>query len=198
MPVIFSSHLKIFPLPHWDEIVKGCKQHNHQQQELLYKLCYAPMLKVCTRYARDVDEAAAIYNEAMLKVFNNIEQYKGESELPAWIRRIVINTCIDHYRRHSRFIHQPVEAVIDQGIMITPEVYDRLSGHDVTRLLHELPKNTGMVFSLFVLEGYKHEEIGQLLGISTGTSKWHLNEARRLLKEKLDSLVKKEIYSNAI
>lgn len=183
---------------HWDEIVKGCKQHNRQQQEALYQACYASMLKVCTRYARDVDEAAALYNEAMLKVFNNIEQYKGDSELPAWIRRIVINTCIDHYRKQARFVHQPVEAISDQKIMVSPDVYHRLSGHDVTRLLHELPKNTSLVFSLFALEGYKHEEIGLLLGISAGTSKWHLNEARRLLKEKLDSLVKKEFYSNAI
>lgn len=183
---------------HWDAILEGCKQFDRQKQEELYKACYGPMVKVCSRYATDLDQAAAFYNEAMMKVFSNIHQYKGNGELPGWIRRIVVNTCIDHCRRQAKFIHQSVEEIQDEGIAVDPDVYNRLSGYDVTRLLYELPKNTCLVFSLFVLEGYKHEEIGQLLGISAGTSKWHLNEARRLLKDKLDSTLKKEIYSNAI
>jgi RNA polymerase sigma-70 factor, ECF subfamily len=185
-------------LQHRDAIIEGCKQDDRQKQEELYKACYLPMIKVCSRYATDIDEAGAFYNEAMLKVFSNIHQYKGESELLGWIRRIVVNTCIDHCRRQAKFVHQSVDTIPDEGISVNPDVYNRLSGYDITRLLQELPKNTSLVFSLFVLEGYKHEEIGQLLGISAGTSKWHLNEARRLLKDKLDSKLKKEIYSNAI
>jgi RNA polymerase sigma-70 factor (ECF subfamily) len=97
-----------------------------------------------------------------------------------------------------KFSHQPVDDISSNNITVDPDVYSRLGGNDVIRMLKELPRNTSLVFSLFVLEGYKHDEIGQLLGISAGTSKWHLNEARRLLKNKMDSIQKKEIYSNAI
>jgi RNA polymerase sigma-70 factor (ECF subfamily) len=83
-------------------------------------------------------------------------------------------------------------------VPVVPEIYHKLSGDDILQLVHQLPKNTCLVFNLFVMEGYKHEEIGKILGISTGTSKWHLNEARRLLKEKIESLFKKENLANAI
>jgi RNA polymerase sigma-70 factor (ECF subfamily) len=156
------------------------------------------MMKLCIRYTRDLDEAAAVYNEAMLKVFKALPQFEGRSDFMGWVRRIVVNTCIDHCRRQAKFTHCPIEQVEDTNISLEPEIYDRLSAHDVMNLLQELPRNTALVFNLFVLDGYKHEEIGQLLGISSGTSKWHLNEARRLLKHKLENLLKKETYSNAI
>lgn len=192
-----GQFINILPI-HWNDIIEGCKQQNRQSQEQLYKACYTTMIKLCARYARDIDEAGALYNESMMKVFNNLHQYKGECEVPGWIRRIVVNTCIDHCRKLVKFTHQPMDDINGNIIMVDPEVYSRLGGHDVIRMLQELPRNTSLVFSLFVLEGYKHDEIAKLLGISAGTSKWHLNEARRLLKNKMDSVQKKEIYSNAI
>jgi RNA polymerase sigma-70 factor (ECF subfamily) len=181
-----------------DAILEGCKQQDPKSQEELYRSCYPLMLKLCTRYARDADEASALYNEAMMKVFTTIHQFEGKGELMGWIRRIVVNTCIDHCRKQAKFNHKSLEIVTDDGASLDPDIYGRLSAADVMRLLQELPRNTALVFNLFVLEGFKHEEIGITLGIATGTSKWHLNEARRLLKHKLDTLLKKEIYSNAI
>lgn len=185
-------------LTNQDDIIEGCKQQNPKSQEALYRACYASMIKVCYRYARDTDEAASLYNEGMLKVFNTVRQYQGKGDWMGWVRRILVNTCIDHCRRQAKFNHQPLEIVTGDNNSIDPDIYNRLSANDVMRLLQELPRNTALVFNLFVLEGFKHEEIGQLLGIAIGTSKWHLNEARRLLKHKLDILLKKEIYSNAI
>ena len=156
------------------------------------------MLKVCIRYSRDNDEAGALYNEGMLKVFKNIGQFRNEGDFEGWIRRIMVNTCVDHCRKQAKFKHQPLEAIIETSISVDPDIYQRLSGADIISLMQGLPRNTVLVFNLFVLEGYKHEEIGTLLGISGGTSKWHLNEARRLLKLKLETILKKEIYSNAI
>jgi len=181
-----------------NEIIEGCKRQHQQSQEALYRHCYTGMLKLCLRYARDADEAGAMYNEAMLKVFNTLHQYEGRGDFMGWIRRIVVNTCIDHCRRQAKFAHCPIDQLGDSDIFLDPDIYDRLSANDVINLLQELPRNTALVFNLFVMDGYKHEEIGQLLGISAGTSKWHLNEARRLLKNKLENLLKKEIYSNAI
>jgi RNA polymerase sigma-70 factor (ECF subfamily) len=145
-----------------------------------------------------MDEAAAIFNEAMLKVFKTLHQFESRGDFMGWVQRIVVNTCIDHCRRQAKFTHSPIDQVPDESFSLNPDIYERLSALDVIGLLQELPRNTALVFNLFVLDGYKHEEIGQLLGISGGTSKWHLNEARRLLKHKLENLLKKEIYSNVI
>jgi RNA polymerase sigma-70 factor (ECF subfamily) len=83
----------------------------------------------------------------------------------------------------------------EEDVMISPEVYSKISAEETLQLVKELPVNTGLVFNLFVIEGYSHEEIGELLGIAAGTSKWHLNEARRLLKQKLELLYQTKKYS---
>ncbi len=173
-------------------------QQSPSHQEQLYRSCYAPMIKVCSRYANDIDEAGILYNESMLKVLTRLPQYQNKGELMGWIRRIVVNTCIDHCRKQVKFAHQSIDIIQEEIIRVDPDVYNRFSGHDVIRLLQDLPRNTALVFNLFVMEGYKHEEIGQLLGISTGTSKWHLNEGRRLLRNKIHSIPRNEIYNNAI
>ena len=183
---------------HWNDIIEGCLRNDLQKQQELYSVCYSSMMKVCIRYSRDNDEAGAIYNEGMLKVFNSIGQFRNEGDFEGWIRRIIVNTCIDHCRKQAKYKHQPLEVVIETSISVDPDIYQRLSGAEIISLMQGLPRNTALVFNLFVLEGYKHEEIGKLLGISGGTSKWHLNEARRLLKLKLETILKKEIYSNAI
>ena len=157
------------------------------------------MIKLCIRYGRDKNEAGAIYNEAMLKVFKNFRQFKGQGDLAGWIRRIVVNTCIDFCRRQVKFVHQaPDETMVNETVSLDPEVYGRISCNEVMRLLDELPRTTALIFNLFAIEGYKHEEIGKLLDISAGTTKWHVNEARRILKNKLDGIVNKKFYSNAI
>ncbi len=187
-----------FLQPDWDHIIEGCKKQHQQYQEQLYRECYTPMMKLCTRYARDIDEAGTMYNESMMKVLTTLHQYKGSGEWMGWIRRIVVNTCIDHCRRQVKFASHPISPTNEDMACVDPDAYDRLSAGEVIGLLHDLPRNTALVFNLFVLEGYKHEEISRLLGIPAGTSKWHLSEGRRLLKNKLDIILKKEIHSNAI
>ena len=156
------------------------------------------MIKLCFRYTKgNRDEAGTIYNQAMLKVFQNIHQYQGTGEPGAWIRRIVVNCCIDHCRSNVRAATEELSDTADI-LQVIPDTYNRISANEVLDLIHELPAHTGLVFNLFVIEGYKHDEIGKILGISAGTSKWHLNEARRLLKLKLENLVQKEYLSNGI
>lgn len=182
-----------------DDIIQGCLKQNASSQGQLYKICYPVMIKLCIRYSSDKNEAGAIYNEAMLKVFKHFKQFKGTGDLAAWIRKIIVNTCVDFCRRRIKFDHQPPdETTVNMTAPLDPEVYGRISCNEVMRLLTELPRTTALVFNLFAIEGYKHEEIGKLLDISAGTSKWHVNEARRILKNKLDGIVKKKIYLNAI
>jgi RNA polymerase sigma-70 factor (ECF subfamily) len=185
-------------LPVSDDIIKGCLQQDASSQEQLYRICYPVMIKLCTRYSSDKNEAGAIYNEAMLKVFKHFKQFRAQGDLAAWIRKIIVNTCVDFCRRQLKFVHQPPDETTMNEITLNPEVYGRISCNEVMRLLGELPRTTALVFNLFAIEGYKHEEIGKLLDIAAGNSKWHVNEARRILKHKLDVIVKKKYYLNAI
>ena len=174
-------------------IVEGCIKNELRSQEELYRHCYACMIKVCLRYAfGDLELAGSLYNQAMLKVLRNIGQFKNEGAFLGWVRKVVVNVCIDHCRTKTRFQLTDINETTEYILPVLPEIYNKLSGDEIIKLVHQLPKNTGLVFNLFVMEGYKHEEIGKMLDISSGTSKWHLNEARRLLKEKMETLFKIE------
>lgn len=167
-------------------------------QQQLYDHCYADMIKLCLLYCNSYDDAGALYNEAMLKVFNKLDTVKEEASLMGWIRKIVVHTCVDHCRRKVKFAIHSLEESTETDVYIQPDIYAKISVAETMQLLHQLPSNTSLVFNLFVTEGYRHEEIAAMLGIATGTSKWHLNEARRLLKEKMEVLSKNKNYSNVI
>jgi RNA polymerase sigma-70 factor, ECF subfamily len=180
------------------DIIEGCVQQNRKSQERLYRICHQAMLKVCCLYVANVHDAAALYNQAMLKVFTGIDKYRAAGAFMAWVRRIVVNTCIDHCRQQAKFVVQSIDAVAEENYQVDPAVYNKLSATDTLQLVHELPAASAMVFTLYVTEGCKHAEIAALLGISTGTSKWHLNEARRLLKQKIDHHISNnKIYYHA-
>lgn len=182
----------------WQHIIDSCKKREPQSQEQLYRHYYPLMIKICLRYTKgNKDEAGSIYNQALLKVFQNIGQFNGTGEPGAWIRKIVVNCCIDYCRSNKTPSTNELSDTADI-LQVIPDIYNRISANEVLDLLKQLPVNTGFVFNLFVIEGYKHEEIGKILGISPGTSKWHLNEARRLLKNKLETVLKKEYLSDGI
>jgi RNA polymerase sigma-70 factor, ECF subfamily len=181
------------------ETIRACQQNDIRAQENLYRLCYPAMIKICQRYAfGDMQNAGAMYNEAMLKVFRKIMQFREEGEVMGWIRKLVVSCCIDFCRRSTAFHANTLADNEEIDFPVEPEVYQKLSGNDVQQMISQLPKNTGLVFNLFVIEGYKHQEIAMMIGISPGTSKWHLNEARRLLKQKLESTFTQEKIANAI
>lgn len=143
------------------------------------------MIRICLRYASDMDTAGLIYNNAMLRVFKHIGSYKEEGKLMAWIKTIVVNCCLDHLKQRQRFPDMISLDTTEEAASIPAQALNGLSAQDVYRLIQSLPKATAVVFNLYVYEGFNHREIGQLLGIAEGSSKWHLSEARRLLKEKL-------------
>jgi RNA polymerase sigma-70 factor, ECF subfamily len=181
-----------------DNIIEACKREEPLAQEQLYKHVYPAMIKICNRYCRQADTAGSIFNQAMLKVFSRITQYAGSGPIEGWIRTIIVNTCIDHCRSKIKFTPKELTDADVDWLPVVPDTYNRISSQEILHLVHDLPGNTGLVFNLFVIEGYKHEEIGKIIGISAGTSKWHLNEARRLLKLKLDSIFKKEFLAHVI
>ncbi len=177
-------------------LIKGCKQNDVLCQQQLYKLFYPDMIKICYRYANDMDGAGIIYNNAMLKVFKGIGNYKEEGKLAGWMKVIVVNCCIDFCKSQNIFSKSVELTEGDKGT-IWPDVFDRLSGKDIQQLIAQLPKATGTVFNLYIYEGFTHKQIGEQLGISSGTSKWHLSEAKKLLKIKFENIFTTELKTNA-
>jgi len=147
------------------------------------------MASICVRYTRNEHDAVEVLHSGFLKVFKNIDRFDAsKASLYTWIRTIMVNTAIDFLRQKNRWFiaHSEPEKFESGGI--EPEATQRLSVQELLKLVQHLPPATQAVFNLYVIDGYTHKEIGQLLGISDGTSKWHLSEARRLMQQYLFKL----------
>ncbi len=166
-------------------LIEGCQRQNSQSQEELYRFCYPDMIRICFRYAGDMDGAGIIFNNAMLRVFRHLKQYRHEGKLMAWIKTIVVNCCIDYARERSRFRNNQSLETSEEEQAIPPDVLDRVSAREIQQAIRQLPRATATVFNLYIYEGFTHRQISESLGIAEGTSKWHVNEGRRLLKESL-------------
>lgn len=154
---------------------------------------------VCIRYKQDEDEAAAILNVGFLKILNNIAKYKEDVPFEAWIRRIMINTVIDEFRKNRK-----VQELIEYSDFSEEESFTSFIDYnnaeklfDVEQLeaiIKRLPPISQKVFNLYAIDGYNHKEIGEMLGISDGTSKWHLSFARKRIQE----IMQKSINSTKV
>jgi RNA polymerase sigma-70 factor (ECF subfamily) len=142
------------------------------------------------RYAKDRDMASENLNNGYLKILKNLTSYKPEVPFKAWIRRIMINTLIDEYRKNKKERENMtyVEEYFDNSdFSDVNEALSRINCKHIFEQINKLPEATKRVFNLFAIDGYSHKEIGEMLSISEGTSKWHLNAARQKLKEYIES-----------
>lgn len=167
-------------------ILSGCREQDIQCQEQLYRLCYPEMIKICCRYAGDLDGAGTIFNNSMLRVFRHIGTYRHEYKLMAWVKTIVVNCCIDYVKQRNKFREEAIPTGIIEEAEISEDALSKVSVKEIQKLILQLPKATAAVFNLYIYEGFTHKQIAGSLGISEGTSKWHVNEGRRLLKSKLE------------
>jgi RNA polymerase sigma factor (sigma-70 family) len=166
-----------------ERLVKGCKANDRQAQEGLYKLFYAEMLKLCYRYLKSDDLAMEALNAGFLKVFQNINTFEWEKgALGAWIRSIIVRTCIDLGRKEAKFNESGESRDEGETVFITPDVLNKLYAEDLLKAIRVLPAATQLVFNLSVIEGYSHKEIGEQLLITESTSRWHLSEAKKQLR----------------
>lgn len=146
---------------------------------------FAPaMLGVCKRYVKAPQDAEDVLVEAFFKVFTNLHQFKGEGSFEGWIRRIVVNESLMFLRRNHHLLNH-VEVETAAGLRITPSVHEELAAGEILRLLDQLPMGYRTVFNLYVIEGFKHREIAELMGISINTSKSQLILAKKRLREML-------------
>jgi len=167
------------------ELIEGCIKQDRSMQEQLYKKYAGSMYAVACRYAKMQQEAEDIIQEAFVKVFKNIENFRKDSSLPYWIKRIVINTALNHQR--SKMYLFPMVDINDLKSQQTSEnVLNDFSYEELLKMVIELPDGCRTIFNLYAIEGYKHQEIAKLLDINEGTSKSQYFRAKALMKDKIE------------
>lgn len=177
-------------------LVKACAEGHRLSQERLYKLFYADMLRTCIRYVKTDDLAREALNTAFLKVFQHIQTYDAfKGTLEAWMRTIMIRTCIDLNRKECKFeAFALADDFSHEQAFVAPEILDKLYAQDLIRLVRHLPYATQLVFNLSVIDGYSHKEIADKLEIGEATSRWHLSEGKRQLRKLLLSNTENGIH----
>ena len=170
-----------------EQIIKDCSKGKSKAQELLYRE-YAPkMLGVCLRYSNCRSEAEDTLQDGFIKVFQSIKTYQFKGSFEGWIRRIMVNTALEKFRKSKNM--QVVDEVRESDTdSVTEETTQRadIPLDDLLKMIQSLPDRYQMVFSLYVLDGYNHNEIAEIMEISTGTSKSNLARGRAILKRKVN------------
>ena len=166
-----------------EELVRGCALNQRVYQEVLYRRYFNAMMCMCARYTTDQEVAMSICNDGFLKVFKKIDSFAFRGSLEGWNRRIVYHALSDHFRREAKYIQFMVFE--EQENQMNPEIIPGLYLEDLMDLVKQLPKMTERVFRLYAIDGFNHREIGDQLGMSENTSKWHLSNARKKLQELL-------------
>jgi len=168
-------------------IIKECASGKVRAQEKLYRMFAPKMFGVCLRYAKDRTEAEDNLQDGFVKVFSNIKKFRHEGSLEGWIRRIMVNVCLEKYRK-QHLLH-PVEDIQNYDIhKFSDNIIEKITADELMELIQELPPRYKMVFNLFVIEGMNHKEIADEMNISVGTSKSNLARARDILKVKVAEL----------
>ena len=178
------------------DIAKRCADNDRHAQELLYRRFFQPMLQMCLRYTDgNKDRALEILNDGFLRIFKKIHLFEGRGSLEGWIRRLIFHAVSDYYKANNNYLKNVVFEDIPTEKLPksrdTEGVFSTLFFEDLLVLVDFLPPATREVFKLYAVEGFSHAEISEQLGITTGTSKWHLSEARHKLK----ALLEKRAYS---
>lgn len=154
-------------------------------QEELYNRFAGKMYAVCLRYANNPDDARDLLQEGFIKIYRNLHRFRSEGSFEGWIRRVFINSSIEHFRKKSVQLSKVSEK--DENTVEGTDIsaLDSLAEKDIVRLIQDLSPGYRTVFNLYVIEGFSHREIGEQLGISEGTSKSQLARARSILQKKV-------------
>lgn len=158
-------------------------KNDRKAQGELYKRYYPAMMSLCLRYVRERSDAVEVLNDAYVKVFKQLARYDaGKAALYTWMRSIVINTALDSLRKKKVIREREMRADVVEEPGIDNDAISKLSGDELLGMIRQLPVTTRLVFNLYSIDGFSHREIATMLGISEGTSRWHLSDARRQLR----------------
>lgn len=168
-----------------EQLLQGCIERNVNAQKQLYDRFAKKMMGVCLRYAGSREEAQDLMQDGFIKVFERMISFKGTGSLEGWIKRIMVNTALDNFRKNK---HNRMNVEIDnqESLFKSDEgIHDNLSAKELLKLIHQLPNGYRTVFNLYAIEGYSHKEIGEMLGITESTSKSQYSRARVQLQKVL-------------
>jgi len=173
------------------EIIKGCRKRRRESQKELYKMFYAYGMSITLRYAESRNQAAGILNDAFMKVFTNIGSYDLDRPFKPWLRQIIVNTAINYYHRNKK--NQQMESLetAEKQLASEEHIISGISYDEIIAMVQQLTPGYRTVFNLYVIDGFKHREIADMLGISVGTSKSNLAKA----KQNLQSILEKNFSS---
>lgn len=175
------------------QLIKACLKGEGAAFEALYRRFAAKMLAVCHRYAHDREEAKDLLQEGFIRVFESLPKFRDEGSFEGWIRRIMVLTALEFYRKNTRHRESyggNIEQLHDEYHPVSADdIYAQMNFEELIAMIQELPPAYKMVFNLYVFEGMKHEEIARELNISVGTSKSNLSDARRILQKRVEKVI---------
>jgi RNA polymerase sigma-70 factor (ECF subfamily) len=170
-----------------EQIIEGCIAGERRIQKLLYDRYSPTMLGICMRYSKSQDEAQDIMQDGFVKVFTNIDTFRKQGSFEGWIKRIMVNTALNHYHKNQKNMHQNIDDIRENKILddSVPEQKLPYTQMEMLQAIRSLPEGYSIVFNLYVFEKFKHKEIAEQLNISVNTSKSQLSKARIYLQKSL-------------
>lgn len=172
------------------QLIQGCTEGNRKSQEELYKLYFGLMMSIGMRYCGNWNDAMEVVNSGFLKIFTKIESYQGKGSFEGWMRRTMVNTALDFIKQNNTHFEDIDDVnVYKESLYIDNNAIFDIDKEEILKIVQQLPTMSRAVFMLNVMDGYKHKEISEKLGISEGTSHWHLQNARKLLKNKIENFL---------
>jgi RNA polymerase sigma factor (sigma-70 family) len=169
-----------------EQLIQGCIRNERGAQEKLYHLFYSRMMALVRRYIDHEMQAEEVMNNGYLRAFQKIKQYNFQGSFEGWLRKIIFHAVADYVKQNARYSNSVV--LVEKEEFVHKDHADKLYYDQLVKLVQLLPDATRTVFNMYVMDGFTHKEIGNMLGISEGTSKWHLSEGRRVLKDKIEKL----------
>ena len=191
--IVIDINMKVIALhKNEQQLISEAIANNRQAQQQLYSKYASKMLSVCQQYIKDVHHAEDVMITGFMKMFTNLKKFEHKGSFEGWMKRIMIHECIDYLRvKKNSFNHAAIDDVIYSEEEDNYEMEGDFSIDDIQLLIDNLPEGYKMVFNLYIIEGYKHNEIAELLNISEGTSKSQLSHAKRLLQTQITELKNK-------
>lgn len=181
-----TKHPKLRMTFNEHELVNGCKQRNRLAQKQLYDVFGGKLFAICMRYTRNRSDAEDVLQDAFIKIYENISTFRNDSPLEYWLRSVVVNTALNHLRQQKHLKELDDIEVYENGIADKEVTLGDFQMQQLTGFIQELPPGCQVIFNLYAIEGYQHNEIAQKLGISEGTSKSQYARARGILQQKLN------------
>lgn len=177
------------------KVIDGCIKGKIEDQEQLFKTFYSEMMTVCSRYVNRNEDAKDLLQEGFIKIFDKIDRYSFEGSLFGWVKRIMVNNAIDHYRKNKNKFSLSDTYINAENIAAEEDndhhIFEEISSEELLEMIQELSPSYRTVFNLFVMEDFSHAEIAEELGISEGASKSNLSKARMNLRQMISAKLKK-------